>query len=106
MEHIIKQRFETELGRITDRVEGEVLKNNACKLLQVIFQNPNRVITRSELIKSVWGQSYPVDVHSENLLKVHLHKVREFLRNSETLELCTVVAKRDINRGVILRTYN
>jgi two-component system, OmpR family, alkaline phosphatase synthesis response regulator PhoP len=73
------------LGNITiDKGSYVVMKNNEkvmlpkkeFELVYFLFQNPNTVFTRDELLKNIWGSDVYV---VERTVDVHIRKVREKL---------------------------
>jgi len=56
-------------------VDGKsiILKNKEFKLFTYLFENRNKVITKSELFCNVWGDAF----FSDGTLNVHIRKIRE-----------------------------
>jgi DNA-binding response OmpR family regulator len=80
----------------TDYVEP--LKDTAAKLLAALLEYPNRFTTYNTLSNKIWGVD--TDQYKEGSIRVHLNRVRNFLREVETeYEILTVSG-----RGLILIT--
>lgn len=53
------------------------------KLFRYLMDNSGKLLKRDDVIKYLYGESYPVDVLSDNLIRVTLHKVKEFIIDCE-----------------------
>ncbi|XVJ70532.1 MAG: response regulator transcription factor [Rhizobacter sp.] len=71
-----------DYGRQTATADGEpvVLTPKEFDVAWVVSNNPNRFISKAELIASVWGRSVDVAAHT---VAQHIHAVRKKLRLSE-----------------------
>lgn len=49
------------------------LKPMEYKLLKFLMANNNRIVTKEEILKNVWGEGY----YTENTLNVHINRLRE-----------------------------
>ena len=58
------------------------------KLLKMLAQNPNRVITREEISQELWGE-YTTE-SSEQSLNNYIARIRKYLANDRRLELVTI----------------
>ncbi len=71
-------RIEMDLARRTVTVNGRevYLPLKQFELLRLLIANNYRVVSRSEIIKALWGLDADVDAHSETL-SVHVRWLRE-----------------------------
>lgn len=58
------------------------------KLLKMLAQNPNRVITREEISQELWGE-YTTE-SSEQSLNNYIARIRKYLADDRRLELVTI----------------
>lgn len=54
------------------------LTHNECKILSLLIRNPNRILTRSRLIKALWDDESFVD---DNTLTVNVNRLRKKLND-------------------------
>lgn len=67
-------RLDTKGRRLFIRGEEINLTQREFELLELLVRNPNRVFSREELLKRVWGEDYPGDVRT---VDVHIRRLRE-----------------------------
>ena len=62
-------------GRHEGRVDGEIVTMplREFELLELFLRNPDRVLTRSQIIESIWGSNYVGDTKT---LDVHVKRIR------------------------------
>ena len=58
------------------------------KLLKMLAQNPNRVITREEISQELWGE-YTTE-SSEQSLNNYIARIRKYLADDRRIELVTI----------------
>ena len=70
------------------RINGEIRKltNMEFKLLKYLTENPDRLITKTELFDNVWGDKFTTD----GTLNVHIRKLREEIEDNPK-EPCYIV---------------
>ena len=56
------------------RLNGVSLSGSADGTQQIVVSNPNKVYSRENLLKLVWGSDYPGDVRT---VDVHIRRLRE-----------------------------
>jgi len=66
-------RIDVELGRVYVRGEETKLKSMELKLLTYLARNRGKVLTKEELFRNVWGDSFTGD----GTLNVHIRHLRE-----------------------------
>lgn len=69
------------------------------KLLKLLMENENRVLTRSEILDSVWGVNYDSNT---NVVDVYI----SYLRNKIDMEGSTKLIDTIKGRGYLIRTKN
>ena len=71
----IEGRIQIDYQAMLIMVDGKSinLKNKEFKLFTYLFDNRNKVITKSELFSKVWGDAF----FSDGTLNVHIRKIRE-----------------------------
>lgn len=67
-------------------------------ILEILMRKANSVITRQQLVQSIWGNSGP----ESNSLKVHLFKLRQQLNQNDAAELIHTVP----GQGFIFKNKN
>lgn len=65
-----------EDARIFFKEKDLSLTHNECKILSLLIRNPNKIITRSRLIKALWDDESFVD---DNTLTVNVNRLRKKL---------------------------
>ncbi len=71
----IKEGIYVDTGAMKVFVEGKdvLLKTKEFKLFNYLYYNKNKVITKDELFRNVWGDMF----FSDGTLNVHIRKIRE-----------------------------
>lgn len=65
------------------------LTKKETQILEVFFNNPNKIITKKHLYETVWNEPYYDD---ENVINVHMKRIRNKIeRDSTTPEIITTV---------------
>jgi two-component system response regulator RegX3 len=72
---IMDGRIQIDYQAMKAIVDGKdiILKNKEFKLFSYLYENQNKVITKSELFYNVWGDAF----FSDGTLNVHIRKIRE-----------------------------
>lgn len=75
--------------QVSDRLlmcgnEKNLLSNKEALLIEMFFKSPNTTITKSNLLKAVWGRD---DYFTAKSMEVYLTKVRKYLKADELIEL-------------------
>lgn len=83
MEELTKSipKAQEEVGLILDEaamkvyIDGQevALKTREFKVLEYLYHNKNKVVTKQELFVNVWGNTF----FSDGTLNVHIRKIRE-----------------------------
>ncbi len=89
-----RQVFIQTLGQKGERKEKEILPPlsvSQFRLLEVLYDNPGRVIPRPELVAAVWGEGQVFDI-SEQALDALIRRLRDRIANvnSEHAYIITV----------------
>ena len=68
-------RVAMDVERHEVRVDGEIVTMplREFELLELFLRNPDRVLTRSQIIESIWGSNYVGDTKT---LDVHVKRIR------------------------------
>ena len=67
------------------------------KLLKLLMENPNKVLSRTQIIDTVWGINYDTNT---NVVDVYI----SYLRNKIDIEGCTKLIDTVKGRGYLIRT--
>lgn len=59
------------------------LKNTQARIFQILHDNEGVMVRREDIIKEIWGDTYPINASSLTLLKTHYNKVRNFIIDME-----------------------
>lgn len=65
-----------------------ILRNKEFELVRYFFLNPGRIVTRSDLLESVWDRSSTI---STNTIDVHISRLRRKLKECHVEELLRTV---------------
>ncbi|WP_029283632.1 response regulator transcription factor [Pedobacter sp. R20-19] len=86
------------LSRVVKRGEKTIaLSNREFLLLEMLMINPDKIITKTQILDKVWNMSFDP---GSNVIEVHLYQVRKKINEGfEHQHIQTV-----INRGYILKT--
>ncbi|ROR96126.1 two-component system response regulator RegX3 [Salana multivorans] len=74
-ENLVVGRIQLDVGRHEVRVDGAVVPMplREFELLELLLRNPDRVLTRGQLIDRIWGADYVGDTKT---LDVHIKRLR------------------------------
>lgn len=73
--------------RIISGKEVYDMKQREAELLLFLCKNPNRLLTREEILVEVWGKD---DFYLGRSMDVYMTKLRKFLRTDESIRLETI----------------
>lgn len=90
--------------------EKEVFVKNGIRLtprqteiLKMLLENTGQAVWRDQLIRRIWGETYPVDKYSKALVNSHICAIRSFLEDTESdMEIFTLQKKNRVVAGLIL----
>lgn len=71
-------RLEEATLRVYIKEKAVQLKAKEFRLLQCLYENRNRIVTKEKLFNMVWGDSY----YSDGTLNVHIRKLREKIEDN------------------------
>ena len=71
-------RLEEATLRVYIKEKAVQLKAKEFRLLQCLYENRNRIVTKEKLFDMVWGDSY----YSDGTLNVHIRKLREKIEDN------------------------
>jgi DNA-binding response OmpR family regulator len=98
-------RFETTVhygGEVFTK-SGFRLTKTQTEILKVLMANSGKVLFKNEIVKAVYGETYPVDEYSMRLISAHLSPIRYFLENvASDMEVLSVQGRRGNTQGLIL----
>lgn len=66
--------LDTENERVFNEKEEIFVTSKEFDILKLLAGNPDKVYSREELLKTIWGESYPGDVRT---VDVHIRRLRE-----------------------------
>ncbi len=66
--------LDTENERVFNEKEEIFVTSKEFDILKLLTGNPDKVYSREELLKTIWGESYPGDVRT---VDVHIRRLRE-----------------------------
>lgn len=97
-----------EFQEITHRKRKVLLKNNirctpnSGDVIKALLKDEDKLVSQQEIIRRVWGETYPFNISSKTLLRNHINKARDFLSECESCyEICSVFSRSD-TRGYML----
>lgn len=76
--------------RITSNGESNNLTLKECELISYFFNNPNKIISREELLENIWGED---DYFLGRSMDVFISKLRKYISNDTQLQIRTVRGK-------------
>ena len=74
MIHLGKLTLDTENERVFNEKEEIFVTSKEFDILKLLAGNPDRVYSREQLLKTIWGEAYPGDVRT---VDVHIRRLRE-----------------------------
>ena len=72
-------RMDCDSRRVTVSGREVNLTTKEFDLLELLIKNPNKVYSRENLLKLVWGADYPGDVRT---VDVHIRRLREKIESN------------------------
>ena len=82
---------------------GIMVKCHAAKMLEILSERPNQIVTNTEIVNKILGDNYSVDRHTLGMIRVHLVTLRDFLHEAETgFEIMTLKDRKNFTRGLML----
>lgn len=82
LDHIIEQeemKVDLDSRRVYIREKEVNLTAKEFDLLEILIHNPNKVYSRDNLLKTVWGADYPGDART---VDVHIRRLREKIEDN------------------------
>ena len=81
-------RLDLENRRFSIKDREINLTSREFDMMLLFVQNPNRIFTREELLRKIWGEEYPEDART---VDVHIRRLREKIepKPSDPLYVCT-----------------
>lgn len=76
--------------RIISNGESNNLTLKECELISYFFNNPNKIISREELLENIWGED---DYFLGRSMDVFISKLRKYISNDTQLQIRTVRGK-------------
>ena len=70
----IKAIFRRNNRNVPEQENQKVIETKEFELVYLLVSNPNKVYSREQLLKTIWGPSYPGDART---VDVHVRRLRE-----------------------------
>ena len=71
------------------------------QIVKILEKNPNRFVSRADVVREVWGESKPLDKYTEGTLRVHISVAKDIALASDN-EILIVTGRQ--TKGYLLKT--